>query len=421
MSKHTLVRSAIFFLAAVITSSGWSVAEASQVNPAWQFQAPEVKASVGYNSNLYGVRQGALANQSSMVFGVEPTLTTTYRERLRLQYSARAETYTSAHSEDNIRHNLGLRLNGGEDAWRYSLQSTQTRVQGSGEALIYDSGRNAYGTVYPRERRNQWQNRSSYSVEWRPAETFVRSRGRLLYYDLDTRTDNTPGYQNYLNRYDLNGGFDVGRELEVIGGDLYFAVRHGYTHQGNQGPTESTRSNHYERYFVGWEGRLLEERLRGVIEAGFGTHRYNNGPADTRLTRPYYRIELSWQVDETNRLRLEASEWQWVSSNVTGQGPGNFGRGLSVRFMNYTIGWDSELDNGWQLRTHFHATGSNYDGRTINDWVYTVGGELNIPLGDDWKGQVSLQQNYGRDEKQNLARSNFSRTLGAISLSRALW
>ncbi|MDV7402868.1 hypothetical protein RZS08_66205, partial [Arthrospira platensis SPKY1] len=84
-------------------------------------------------------------------------------------------------------------------------------------------------------------------------------------------------------------------------------------------------------------------------------------------------------------------------------------------------GWDSELDNGWQLRTHFHATGSNYDGTTINDWVYTVGGELNIPLGDDWKGQVSLQQNYGRDEKQNLARSNFSRTLGAISLSRALW
>ncbi len=419
MSNHTAIRSAISFFVA-FTSLSPLAGDGSGGESVWQWQSPEVKATIGYNSNLYGVRQGALANQSSLVFGLEPKVATTYRQRLRLQYDARAETFTSAHSEDNIRHNLGLRLSGSEGNWRYQLQTTHTRVQGDSESVIYDSGRNANVTAYPRERRNQWQNRSQFSLEWRQQETFIRSRGRLLYYDLDTRIDDAVGYQNYLNRYDLNGGFELGRELQSLGGDIYFAIRHGYTHQGQQGPAASSRSSHYERYFVGWEGSFWDQRLRGTIEAGFGKYRYNNGPGPESLTRPFYRANLSWRVNDSNRLHAEASEWQWVSSNITGSG-GGLGRGLSVRFLNYRLGWDLDFSNGWQLRSHVHAVGLNYDGRPINDWVYGLASQLSLPVNEHWQTQIGLTQNYGRDEKQRLARSNFSRTLITLSLSRSLW
>jgi hypothetical protein len=419
MSNHTVIRSAISFFVALSSTSLLAGDSASGVS-AWQWQAPEVEASVGYNSNLYGTRRGPLANQSSWVFCVEPTVATTYRQRLRLQYSARAQTFTSAHTEDNIRHNLGLHLRGSEGAWRYLLQTTQTRVQGDSEAVIYQGGRNSNVTAYPRERRNQWQNRSQYSVEWRQQQNFIRSRGRLLYYDLDTRTDDAVGYQNYLNRYDINGGFDIGSELTPLGGDVYIGFRHGYTHQGQQGPTASSRSNHYERYFVGWEGSFWDQRLSGTIEAGFGKYRYNNAPGPESLTRPFYRANLSWKVNDSNRLYVEASEWQWVSSNVTGTG-GGLGRGLSVRFLNYRLGWDTDFANGWQLRNHVHAVGLNYDGRPMNDWIYTFATELSLPVNEHWRAQLSLSQDYGRDEKQRLARSNFSRTLASVSLSRSLW
>jgi hypothetical protein len=420
MLNHSLSQSAMFFFCGfllVVLSAG----AADMTGSKWQWQAPEIKATIGYNDNLYGTRQGTLANQSSLVFGIEPTLTGTYGKHLRLQYKARAETFTSAHSEDNIRHNLGLRLQGKENEWRYLIETTQTRVQGESDSVIYDMGRNAVAVAYPRERRNQWQNRSQYSIEWRQQEHFIRTRGRLLYYDLDTRRDETLGHQNFLNRYDLNGGFDFGRAHASFGGDIYFALRHGYTHQGQQGPTASSRTNHYERYFIGWEGRGWEGKFRGVVEAGFGKYRYSNGPGAERLTRPFYRANLSWQMKDNQRLYVEAAEWQWVSSNVTGRGVGLQGRGLSVRFLNYRLGWDSDFANGWQLRNHLHAVGLNYDGVAINDWVYTFGSELNFPVNEHWRAQLGVQLNYGRDEKQKLARSQFSRTLATFSMSRSVW
>ena len=206
------------------------------------------------------------------------------------------------------------------------------------------------------------------------------------------------GYDNYINRYDLGGGIDFGRETERFG-DVYLGLRHGYIHQGDQGGQVSNRSSHYTRVLFGYAGQL-HERLTARLEVGPSRYDYKYGPGDTRITRLYFDATVTAQLTERDQLVFRAAERQWVSS--TGL--------LSNRDITYGLSWLHKNEANWDARLGFLARGLNYDGRALNDWMYALSTQINYNWRPNWQLGFEAEVSRGRDEKLGRDARAYDRT-----------
>ena len=133
-------------------------------------------------------------------------------------YAGDYSLYANDSSETNYAHRFSTAIKGGGGDLKFSLENVFAYIDGSKMAPIYPGGyRSAYATAIPRERRNQEQDRSKIFVIYTHGNFFIRPIASLLYYNLNTYrlNPNAPnaapsGYQNYANRSDVNGGFDLG-------------------------------------------------------------------------------------------------------------------------------------------------------------------------------------------------------------------
>ncbi len=373
----------------------------------------ELGTGLIYDTNVYRAELGTVAERDSMIS--ELSAEVRWREGidgLQLFYRPRAQRFWSERTEDHVQHDLGFNYRGGHGPLSFQIQSTQTRVQGASQAVEFDGGRNAFATAAVRGRRNQWQNRSSGQFRIDGDTAFVRVLGNLVYFDIDTErlvgAARPLGYDNWINRYDLWGGVDVGHRMDDRG-ELYLGVRRGYIHQGDQGARPSSRSSHYTRAVIGYTGQF-HERVSGRIEAGPSRHDYRSGPGALRLTRLYLDASLSAQLDPKNQLSFRAVERQWVS------GSGFLGN----RDMTYGLTWTHQSETLWTSRVGFLARGLNYDGSPVNDWLYTLSSEMTYLLRSNLRLGLQLELSRARDEKRDLTARSYDRTWAGIFLSREL-
>lgn len=395
----------IFRLSLLLTVPVHALLTASQNDGGQQFEL-KLEGGQGYDNNVYLVDQGSLAKQASPVTSVTPEIAwTPAGGKWRFFYSGRASLYWNDRSEDNIRHNLGGRGSFSGDIWSGQISSTLTRVQGSREGVIFDAGRNAFSTTIVRERREQWQNRSSGEITLGQQNWFVRGSGRLLYYDLDTVwREGVPGYDNYVNRYDIHGGIDVGRRTGKAG-DFHLGWQHGYQHQGRQGGRPSDRSNHYDRFLFGWQFKA-HPQLSWSVVAGPEIHRYDSGPGATRITSLYLDASARLEVTPKDRLELIAARRKWVGS--TGL--------LSNNVINYSARWQHTLSEAWQVSARAAAQGLDYDGSPVDDWMYTAALGIEYRLRDNLRTRLTAERNFGRDRSRHLPGREFNRTWVGLQL-----
>jgi hypothetical protein len=299
-----------------------------------------------YDDNLLLVSGQGLPEQSSWVntislkFGVDfaPLLADGAAvQTLSLVYQPDKVTYAQDSQESYTAHRFNTTFKGKLDDVTYSLTNAFLYNDGSRLGVTYalnqlsgaagnqnDKYRNNYAQSVPRERRNQDQDRYAALVQDDLGNFFFRPVSSLLFYNLNTYQFNTSfapykGYQDSIDRWDVNGGADFGARLTK---DLSFTLgyRDGYQHQDQFSPginsDQHYSSNHYQRVLAGLEGRVAGW-LTVNLTAGPDFRDYNpSAPIiDLRTTRFYGESVVTATLSKTQTLTFNFKQWLFVSSS----------------------------------------------------------------------------------------------------------
>jgi hypothetical protein len=325
-------------------AAGAPKASALFQKPAWLTDL-SVGVKESYDDNVYlaGVAPvskpipdgGVLAekNHSSFVTTVSPKVGFNFApllgdqnilQALTFSYAPDFVTYHDADTESYNNHRIANTVKGQAEDFSFNLDNTFNYIDGSEYGPSYTDGLNAYGTGNLRERREQLQDRSNLTLKYDQEKWFVRPTASLLYYDLETKQlAGYTGYQNYADRYDVNGGVDLGYKLNP---DL--AVTLGYR-DGAQYQQKyalaidkygRSASSDYQRVLVGIEGKPFSW-LAVKIQGGPDFRNYDDSApvSDYNPVKFYGEASLTATLTKQDTLSFNYRQWEWVSS--TGEVP----------------------------------------------------------------------------------------------------
>lgn len=384
-------------LAALAWSGPWAAASELTAN---------LRSEVGYDSSLFRIDVGDLGKTDSLFLSIRPELRWAPSPTLRLTYSAEGILYFNASEENHLRQVLGVNFR----QENLTLSSNLTRVDGPSEGVTFSEGRNAWATLHARTRRPQWQSRSNVHYVFDLGSFYVRPLASLVYEDMQSRIrPGVAGYDNWIDRYDLAGGLDIGRELEDW--NVYAGWRYGRQGQGRQGGRLTDRSNKYHRALIGLTGPL-GPRADLRLEVGPAFHRYDD-PAS-----PGGRGGDTWYLDGNLRFRATPQDVLTLVGNIR-SAVSSTGM-VSSEVRTFSLSHSRKWDDAWSTQLGFSARALVYAGIARKDWLYTTSASLLRDFGADWQAGLHLEHEEGRDRaRTGQASREFSRTLLYLRLNRA--
>lgn len=365
-----------------------------------------------HDSNVYGAELNPtlaglpeIADVASWVTVVSPKAVLNLRSVLglgddsavtafTLGYAADYAFYHSASSETNQRHNFSQQFKTKSGAVTFALDNTFTYVDGKSAAAQYGL-LNAYGTATSRERKEQFQDRAKLQLRYDADAWFVRAVAHVLYYDLQTRlhqpTGSLTGYQNYIDRQDLNAGIDVGAKL-----NRDVAVWAGYRY-GAQGQdalpwSQVDSASTYSRLLVGVEGKLAPW-LKVDLQAGPDFRTFDNtaatrGIAAKNHTWLYTEASVTAELSANDSLVLAHKLWHFVSSTGV----------ASYRDSTYGLTYRHKFSPALSGHLGVRILGSDYALPTVRkDWFHTYSAGLRYDFDKQW----ALTIDYARNEARN--------------------
>src|SRR5690606_15689688 len=146
-----------------------------------------LSATVGFDSNVYLAEFGRLANRESGTTGAGARLAAKFDSGVAVAYSANATKFWDEPAEDNCRQTIGASWTREPAAHAFSSNASTefTLVDGGDQGVDYGAGiGSAFSTAAPRERRDQWQNKTDLSLRHETELGFVRAVGKLQYWDM---------------------------------------------------------------------------------------------------------------------------------------------------------------------------------------------------------------------------------------------
>lgn len=431
---------ALAFATAVHTSAADASASAAgaQANPTPWLTELSLTGKEYYDDNVLVVSGLGLPEQSSWVTDVAVRLGVDFApligagpglSSLTLVYNPERVDFHQLSSENYTAHRINDLFKGKVGNFSYSLDNAFLYNDGNKLAETYaanqlsgtagnqlDKYRNNYTHSVPRERRNQIQDRYTAQVRWDFANNllFLRPISSLTYYNLNTdlfSTSKAPylGYQDYIDRWDINGGADVGYNV-TQNFALVAGYRDGFQHQDQFSPLINSdqhfAANHYQRALVGVEGQLTKW-LSVKFSGGPDFRDYN---PDTpiihdRTTRYYGEGSATAILSKNQTLSFNYKQWLFVSS--TGLVPYDdisyallyhltltpfLGLDLGARYLeaNYTLG-DDDAGSAPSLRDDKEYEGTVGFSYLINKH-FTAG--INYAYDKGLNGLTTLAANY---------------------------
>lgn len=370
--------------------------------PAWLSEL-SVTASQAYNSNVYGAEVNVpgfdpAADVGSWVTTLSPKATFDLKPVLGLgkdsAISAFKVGYTGEYSlywnndaedEDNERHTATFALKTKSGAWSTSWDNAFLWIDGSQSTPRYLRN-SAYGNAMARERREQFQDRAKFFVRYDDELWFVRAVGNLLYYDLRTDLHNPTGayrgWQNFIDRHDVNGGLDFGSKVQK---DWAVTLGYRYGQQRQARLPWDARSNDstYQRVLVGVEGKVLPW-LKADLTIGPDCRRYTadvRGINDKNYVWLHTEGSLTAELSKEDNLTFTHKVWHWVSSTGT----------TAYRDSTYQLAYQHKFSPALSASLGARASGSDYDApATRKDWLF--GGSLGVKY--EFSKQLLLTADY---------------------------
>ncbi len=354
----------------------------------------------------------ALRNQSSWVTTVSPKIALESAlllgigdlKTLSLVYAPDFSIYHEEPSETFQAHRFATSAQAKGDSYAFTADNAFTYVHGSDTGPFYPGNLlSAIGIAAPRERREQIQDRAALALQYRWGPWFARPVASLLYYDLMTSLKNVAGYMNYVDRYDVNGGADLGYRLGPgLAIDLGYRYGHQYQQKLDFSPYAS--SCDYQRLLLGISGHpwpWLEFDLQGGpdFRAYPGDTSTEITPVDNKHLMTHYG-EASVAVKPTAKdtLAFKYKQFLWVSS--IGKVP-YFDSAYALTYQRRLLG-RLTLDLTGRIISADYTLG-NLPTCRRNDVQYTAACGLSYALGDHASLTVAYSRDMGRNAMDGIA------------------
>ena len=410
--------------------------DATPDSAGWQKPAWLTDLSLGfqesYDNNVLGVSGRGMKPASSWISTVSPRLGIDFApllgdqaalQKLTLSYTPDFAVYHDAAAESYDAHKFGNAIQGKTGDFSFSVNNAFLYNDGGRDAPIYarnqlsgaagnqnDKFRNFYAFAMPRERRDQIQDRSTAWLEYDADKLFFRPTGSWLSYDLNTIFHNAAkapflGYQNWPDRYDVNGGADVGYR---VADDLALTLggRYGSQYQ-QQFPAAISSDRHYsssdyQRALLGLEGapwKWLKVELKG----GPDFREYNaNAPVNNLHPVTYFgEAAITAATTDRQSLAFKYRQWEWVSS--TGLVPYFDSTYALTYHWSPTRHWGLDL-GGRMLEADF-SSGSDTAGTAPSlrdDRLFTVSAGVSYSFNTHLGANLAYTYDLGRNAQDNL-------------------
>ena len=404
--------------------SGWTAAGADWSKPDWLMDCSlGIKESYDNNVFLSGVNNppayavpagsvAALKDRSSWITTVSPKVGVNFSPLtgatnpsvLSLAYAPDFAIYHDQSSESYNAQRLLAAVKGTAEPVTFGADNNFTYIDGSGMGPVYPGGLySAFAVTADRERRRQIQDRANVSVQFDQEKWFVRPVASLLYYDLMTAQLDAPGYINYADRYDVNGGADFGYKITSQLA-LTLGYRYGRQYQQQFAFSPYSSSSDYQRVLVGIEGNPWKW-LSVKIQSGPDFRNYDGDSAthttplnDRHPVKYFGEALLTATFAPENTLTFKYKLWQWVSG--TGKVPyfeGGYELAYHCKFTHKLA-----FDLGGKILDWDYTSGNLTTCRR-NDLEYTVSTGLTYAINSHISVNLAGVMNWGRNEENRVA------------------
>ena len=371
----------------------------------------------GYDDNILGVSGNRMPKSYSWMtmlspkIGIDlaPLIKSSYLQALSMKYEPEATTFSQASEENNIAHRISNTVKAKMGVSSLNLDNAFVYVDGGNTAPIYaapDNVRSGYAHALPRERRHQYQDRMKFDLKFDAGSFFVRPAGSLQYWDMLTDQKSTAGYQNWVDRYDMNGGMDVGHSITSQLA-FFLGYRYGRQYQGNVLNSKYSATNNYHRAVAGIEGKLCKWLSLSVV-AGPDFRQYDDtAPVNQKNQVDFYsESSLTADITKSDAVTLKYKASQWISS--TGQVPTfdtGFDLGYRHKFASSLV-WNL---NG-QLKNADYTVGNLTTGSAPslrNDWLYGISTGASYDINKNIGVNLNVAANFGRNEQDGITNAAY--------------
>jgi hypothetical protein len=339
--------------------------------PDWLKLSGELRSGYDFNVFLQDVgdlrRRGSLVTTSELSFAAEAK-----RDEWSglVSYVPAYTVFSDESSEDNWRHTFRGDFSFTHDRVTFKTVNKVTLIDGSnlGPTFLGPGGAPAIGGVAIRERRDALVLNSRASLQFDLDEGWF-ARPVVSYYDHDFHTQQRtdPGYQNYVDRNDLNAGADVGRTLGngATKTAVFVGYRFGHQYEDDLLASTTDYSNEYHRVLVGVDGTprkgITLNVLAGLDYRSFGPHILPG--ADSAMIVPWAEVTAKWAVTDDDTLTL---------SVISFMQPGFSGRSVYQDSI-YQLAYARKLNSEWTATASAKAWNADFAPPALrNDWLYTL-------------------------------------------------
>jgi hypothetical protein len=368
-----------------------------------RFLPPTYEVPPGSVAALKNVASWVTTVSPKVGVNLAPVIGVENIDNLSLNYAPDFVNYYEAQSENYNAQRFGTTIKAHAGAFSLALENSLFYIDGDNVAPTYPGAMySAIGIAAPRERREQVQDRSNIALRYDGSWWFIRPTASLLAYDMKTELINVVGYQNYCDRYDVNGGADFGWKV-LPKSAVTLGYRYGYQYQQQFSFSPYSSPSHYQRLLVGFEGNPWTW-LDVKIAAGPDFRDYP-GDTLTHITpvndktpvKFYGESSITAKVSAKDSLIFKSKQFQWVSSI------GKVPYYDSIVDLGYHRVLTSKLsaDLGGRLWIADYASG-NLPACKRDDWQYTVQAGLTYNFNTHLVANVAYALNLGRNAQENV-------------------
>lgn len=327
----------------------------------------------------------ATPNKGSMVTTVTPSLNLTYLAgpefSASLSYVPDMVWYESAPSQNYVAHRAALNFTGNIGEVSCEWLNSAVWIEGSDISLttMRPGDCRAIGGLPLRDRCDAALYRDSIKVTMPSGNWFFRPVFTSYVHDFQTEqranlasNKSSYVYDNYIDRWELNGGMDLGYEV-MDKTKLFVAYRYGHQGQGTVPigtrtdeviTSHSQYDSNYQRFLIGLEGTPASWLKLAVI----------TGP-ETRAwlgdtTVGFDRGETLWYVDA--QFTLQPTKEDAIAFKMTRfEQPASTSQSI-YQDIKYDLSWRHQCSAKLTVGAGFTAYNGVWQNPVLrDDWIYT--------------------------------------------------
>lgn len=375
-----------------------------------------LRTEEAFDSNVYLQDITNLAHRSSWVSVAQPSIECGWKSApfsIDLGYLPRISVYHSEPSENNQAHASNLNFAGVLGRFSYDATNAFTFVNGRNTPPLYtgQGGLPAIAGFAVRDRRDAFWLKQGARATWTEGRCFVRAVYSGYLHDFRTQQRVEPGYYNYVDRKNFNGGLDLGYKAWA-NTCLVAGYRYGDQQQSHLLDKMACYSNEYQRALVGVEGQPAPWIKLNVIGGPSFHHFCEDTPQafGRNHTRFYLDASVALMPTAHDVFQLTATRFEQMTS----------GGCSAYEDILYRAGYAHTFAGGLELKSEFRVYRGEFEVPLLrDDTIYTPSVQLNWKLKSGLLLGVNYSYEWAVSDIPETPAREYHRQLVAFSVARS--